>query len=104
MALAMAVKGSKRPSQTITWALEGGGVLDITGATITATIVNRETGVSRTSDGTFSVTSGPAGLFRWDYGAADVAEAGSHMVKFTAAFGSNPTPAQTPFEHWFIKE
>jgi hypothetical protein len=102
--LASAVKGGKRPSQTVTWELDDGTALDLTGATITATIVDRISGASRVADGVFTVTDGPEGEFRWDYGTNDVATAGMFMVQFSASFGSAPTPARTRKSAWMVYE
>lgn len=102
--LADAVQGGKRPSQTITWGDEDGAPLDLSGATITARIRNRATGVAVDSDGTFTVTNGASGQFRWDYGTNDVATAGRFEVQFTAVFGTAPTPARQFVAHWQVHE
>lgn len=100
MALAPAIVGAKRPSQTITWTDQDGDAFTLTGATITARI--RRNGVGVASDGTFTVTG--TNTFRWDYSTADVAEAGLFEVQFNAAFGSNPTPARTIKAIWTVYE
>ena len=102
MALADAVQGARRPSQTITWTDAAGNPLDLTGATITARIL-RPTGAVA-SDGTFVVTDAANGVFRWDYSAADVASAGTFMVQFTAAFPSGATPARNTLAEWQVHE
>ena len=104
MALAAAIVGAKRPSQTITWPDDEGNVFDLTGATIPARIRNRSSYVTVASDGTFTITNAAAGVFRWDYGAVDVTTAGLYEVQFTATFGSNPTPAKSVTELWEVKE
>lgn len=100
--LAAAVVGAKRPSQVITWTDEDGAPLDLSGATITARIVNTTTGTAADSDGQFVITDGPGGEFRWDYGSQDVATQGMYQVQFTAAFGTAPTPARTIKASWLI--
>lgn len=104
MPLASAVKAAKRPSQTITWTDADGVAIDLTGATITATITDRATGASRSADGVFTLVTPASGIFRWDYGTTDVGTAGTFLVQFSAAFGSNPTPAKTRRQSWIVYE
>jgi hypothetical protein len=40
------------------------------------------------------VVDGAAGVFEWQYSAADVIDAGQFTVQFTAVFPGNPTPAR----------
>lgn len=102
MALAAAVQGARRPSQTITWTDENGTALDLSGATITARIRNTTANTTVASDGTFTVVTAASGIFRWDYSAADVATAGSYEVQFTATYSSAPTPARTILAPWVV--
>jgi TRAP-type mannitol/chloroaromatic compound transport system substrate-binding protein len=104
MALSPAIKGAKRPSQSITWLDEDGDAFDLTGATITARIRNQASGVIADSDGSFVITSAAAGVFRWDYSTADVVAAGIYDVQFTASFGASPTPARTILATWVVLE
>lgn len=101
MALASAVQGAKRPSQTIVWQDQDRVALNLTGATITARIKNSE-GVTVASDGTFTIVTAASGIFRWDYGTNDVANAGSYTVQFNAAFGTDPTPAKSITAEWLV--
>lgn len=102
MALADAVQGAKRPSQLITWTDEDGDPLDLTNATITARIYSLATQTASASDGTFIVTDATGGVFRWDYGTNDLATAGHYQVQFSAAYGSDPTPAKTFKAPWRV--
>jgi hypothetical protein len=104
MGLASAVAGGKRPSQTITWTRGDGTAENLTGATITGTITPKATGVTRAIAGTLIIDDADSGTFIWVYHADDVATAGHHTVKFSAAFGSEPTPAKTIKTAWFIYE
>lgn len=104
MALADAVAGAQRPSQTITWSDEDGDALDLTGATITARLRSRLTGEAIDSDGTFTITDAPDGVFTWAYGEDDVETAGDYDVQFTATYGSEPSPARTKAALWTIHE
>ena len=103
MALAAAVQGARRPAQSVTWLREGGGPEDLTGAALTGFIRNRATGATRAIAGPLTVTDGAAGVFRWDYAAGDVAEAGRFDVQFTAAFAAGLTPARTFVEQWTVE-
>lgn len=94
MPLGEAVQGSLRPTQRITWTDAAGVPLDLTGATLTGTIA-AVGGAARAITGNLIVIDGAAGLFEWQYSAADVNEAGQFTVQFTAVFPSNPTPART---------
>jgi hypothetical protein len=104
MALASAVRGGLRPSQIIVWQREDGNAETLTGATLTGTITNRNTGTTRAIVGTLTVTDGAAGQFRWDYVAGDVADAGEFDVQFDAAFGSGQTPARTFIARWTVRD
>ncbi len=103
MALARAVQGAKRPSQLITWSDEDGNAVDLTGAIIAARLRNSG-GTTRASDGTFTITNAAGGIFRWDYGTADVATADTFAVQFTATFSSAPTPARSLVADWIVLE
>ena len=48
------------------------------------------------------ITDGAAGLFTWQYDAADVATAGSYEAQFTATYDTGPTPARTRRERFDI--
>lgn len=104
MALAAAVAGAVRPSQTITWLRDDGEPEVLTGATLTGKIRNPSTGTTRAIAGSLVIVNGAAGQFRWDYDPADVADAGEQQVQFTASFASNPTPARTITEEWVVYE
>ena len=103
MALAAAVQGARRPAQSVTWLREGGGPEDLTDATLTGVIRNRATGTTRAIAGPLTVTDGAAGVFRWDYAAADVAEAGRFNVQFVAAFTAGLSPARTFVAQWEVR-
>ncbi len=104
MALASAVKGGLRPSQSITWLREDGVAEDLTGATLSGALRNRATGATRAIAGALVVVNGSAGALRWDYAAGDVAEAGNFDVQLTAAFATGQTPARTFVARWSVTE
>lgn len=103
MALPDAVKGGKRPSPLLTWTDDNGTALDLSDAVITAVILDVTSQVERAADGVFTVTNGPGGVFRWDYGTNDVATKGTFIVQFTATFQANPTPAKTFGMSWRVR-
>lgn len=103
MALADAVQGALRPSQEIVWADADGVAVDLTGATITGRIQSQTTGSKRDVVGALVVTSAAAGIFRWSYAAADVAEDGGFWVQFTASFSLGATPERSLMEEWNVQ-
>jgi hypothetical protein len=103
MALADAVKGGRWPAQQITWEPEGGGVANLSGATLTGKIRD-SAGTTRAVAGTITVTNGPAGVFTWQYAAEDVAAAGLFDVQFTATWPDGLTPGKTFIASWTIAE
>lgn len=107
MALAAAVAGALRPSQTITWARADGTPEVLDGATLTGKIRDRYTGATRAIAGTLTIIDGAGGVFRWDYAPEDVATAGTFDVQFNAAWTAGPgvqTPARTFVAQWTVAE
>lgn len=106
MALARAIQGAKRPSQSITWTRKDdvSTTEDLTGATLTGKIRLHEQTTSQDIAGVLTVINGAGGVFRWDYADADVATVGKHRVQFTATFGPAPTPAKTFIADWIVAE
>lgn len=104
MALAAAVAGATRPSQTITWARADGTPEVLDGATLTGKIRDRYTGATRAIAGALTVTNGAGGVFRWDYAAGDVLAAGPFDVQFTATFAAGQSPAKTFVAQWTVAE
>ena len=88
MALSNAVQGATHTAQRLTWVDGDGDPLNLTGATVTGRLLDLATGTARAITGTLQVLDGEAGLFSWDYGAADVATAGAFNVQFVATFGA----------------
>jgi len=76
----------------------------LTDATMTGTITNRATGVTRAIAGELTVTNGAAGEFRWDYAAGDVSDKGEFDVQFDAAFDSPPSPARSYIARWIVHD
>ena len=88
MALSNAIQGATHTPQRITWADGDGDPLNLTGATITARLLDLATGQARAVTGALEVLDAEAGLFSWVYGAEDVATAGAFNVQFVATFGA----------------
>ena len=98
------VQGAQRPSQLIIWERDDGTVEPLTGATMTGTITNRATDVTRNIAGTLTPTdNAAAGEFRWDFAAGDVSDAGEFIVQFDAAFSPGPSPARTFDARWKVE-
>jgi len=99
------VQYARRPSLLITWLKEGTNTPEsLVGATITALrAVEPLSNVAVPVTGTFEVTDGPGGVFRWDLGEEDVATAGTLQVQFTATYTTGPSPAKTFRVRWRIE-
>jgi hypothetical protein len=98
--LAYAVQGATGTSQSIIWTQADGTVLDLSGATITGTIRPRW-GSARAIAGTLTITDAAAGTFAWEYDAADLADAGDHLVQFTATYGSKVEVSR--YQEWTVR-
>ena len=101
-ALADAVKGGLRPPQTIIYYRKDGTREDLTGATLASTLTNVETGIEQNIAGQLEIKDPASGTFQWEYGAGDVAEAGTFDVRSTATFETGPTPAKTFPARWKV--
>lgn len=101
MALSNAVQGATRTVQRITWQDADGDPLNLTGATLSGRIKDLSTSEARNVAGTLTVLDGPAGLFSWDYGAADVTTAGAFNVQFVATWGTESD--KTLAELWVVE-
>lgn len=89
MSLSNAVQGARHSGQQVTWSKSDGSAYDLTGATITARLRNKETGAVIDSDGAFTLVTPASGIFNWAYGANDVANAGKFEVQFKAAYSDS---------------
>lgn len=104
MGLASAITGANRPSQQITWLTSDGAPVDLTGATLTGRMRNKDTNVPRDISGTLTVTDGTNGVFVWAYSSADVATAGGYVVQFTATYTTAPTVTRSIVAAWTVME
>ena len=100
MPLSNAVQGARHTAQRIVWADGDDDPLNLTGATITARLLDLATGQARAATGTLEVLDAEAGLFSWVYGVEDVATAGAFNVQFVATFGA--TNDKTLAELWEV--
>jgi hypothetical protein len=91
MALIGVLKGSRHTAQQITWTRTDGTAENLTGATVTGTLYNQTTGVSRAITGTLTLVTAASGIFLWTYSALDVGTAGDYAVQFTATFADTTT-------------
>ena len=101
MPLSNAVQGARHTAQRIVWADGDDDPLNLTGATITARLLDLATGQARAATGTLEVLDAEAGLFSWVYGVEDVATAGAFNVQFVATFGE--TNDKTLAELWEVE-
>ena len=88
------VVGGLRPSLEVTWLRDDGDPEDLTSATMTGTIEDRQ-GNSRAIAGALTVLDGAAGTFEWAFDPADLATPGTYQVQFAAAFSTQPSPAKS---------
>lgn len=98
------MQGGLRPSKLLTWVRDDPDETpeDLSGATITAVLMHRDTQEARDATGVFTVTDALAGQFRWDHSAADVAVPGAYFVYFTAVFLAEPSPAISMKQDWVV--
>jgi hypothetical protein len=101
MTLSPAVEGSRHIVQTITWVTSTDTPVNLSAATITGTIRSLN-GAVRAIDGGLSVTNAAAGVFQWDYGTNDVAQAGIFDVQFKATFSSTGQDTLTFVDSWYV--
>lgn len=102
MALSRSVQNARHTAQRITWTDGDGDPQNLTGATLTGRILNRQAGTATAIDGTLTVDVPVAGVFVWEYGAGDVATVGEFEVQFTASYidGKND---KTLIERWRVE-
>jgi hypothetical protein len=103
MALSKAVKGARHSPQQITWKKSDGTAYDLTGATITARLINKKTRQARAADGTLTIVTAASGIFNWAYGANDVSEAGKFDVQFIASYSDSKND-KTFVEPWEVED
>lgn len=101
MALARAIQGARNTPQRITWRDGDGDPQNLTGATLTGRILNRQTGQATAIDGVLTPTDPTAGVFVWQYGANDVATPGDYEVQFVATYGA--LNDKTLVERWVVE-
>ena len=87
MSLPRAIEGARHTGQEITWIDEDDTPHDLTDATVTGTIEDKD-GNKTAITGTLTVTDAASGVFTWAYSAADVATVGRFMVRFKATYSS----------------
>ena len=88
MSLPRAIEGARHTGMVVTWTQEDGSEQDLTGATITGEIVDKD-GNSTAITGTLVATSPASGIFNWAYSAADVGTVGRFLVQFKADYGGS---------------
>src|ERR1044071_7362567 len=86
MALANAIQGAVHTPQAVTWTMDDGVPLNLTGATLTGKISSYG-GEIRDIVGDLAISNALDGEFTWTYDADDVAFSGVFLVQFTATYG-----------------
>ncbi len=102
MALPTRVQGARRPGLIITWLRDDETAENLTDATVTGRIRDRNTGAARDISGAITLTDPAAGVFSWLPSVEDVSAAGLFEVQFTATFSSGATPARTFSATWTL--
>src|SRR5262245_27699215 len=102
MALGRGIVGSRHTGQQITWIRADGTPQDLTGSTLTGTIKDVSSGVSRSIAGTLTVspTQAAQGVFTWAYAAADLV-AGVYEAQFIATYADTLSDKTEP-EPWTV--
>lgn len=76
------IQGQTRPSWTITIKQSNNSPLDVTGATVTGVLYDKQRAASVTLGGAFAITDGANGVFVYSPVAADTATPGVFEVEF----------------------
>ena len=71
MGLPRAIEGALNTGLQITWTQDDGTALNLTGATITGTIEDKDGGTSAIA-GVLAIVTATSGIFSWTYAAGDV--------------------------------
>ncbi len=104
MALANGVVGARHSAQRITWMKDDGAPYDLTGAILTARLLDKAG--ARNADGVFAVDPNQAanpGVFTWSYGALDVGTPGIFKVQFIATYADSKND-KTFTAYWTVEE
>jgi len=83
------VQGATHTALQITFLDEDGTAYDLTGATMSARIKNRGTGVAAAATGTFALVTASSGIFSYRPSAADVLTDGTYQIQFIATYGDS---------------
>lgn len=101
MGLSRAIQGARNTGQQITWTQDDGPTQDLTGATLSGTIEDKDGNTSAIT-GTLAVVTAASGVFSWAYSAADIATVGRFLVQFKADYGSGLYDLSYP-EVWVVE-
>lgn len=107
MAVVKAVQGGRWPPQPLVWEI-GGQPVNLSGASLTGSMLNRGTGTTRAISGQLTLVDAVRGEFVWYYAPEDVAEAGEFDVEFVAEFTEGEPPVtlrgKTFLSRWSIDQ
>jgi len=101
-ALQPGVKGARHTAQVVTFGRsDSSETVDLDG-TITGTLRDNVTKVTRAVDGTL-VGNTTTGAFTWTYGAADVGTVGTFTAQFKVTYGDTTYELSLPTQ-WTVEE
>ena len=101
MGLPRAIEGARYTGAQIIWSQDDGTVQNLSGATITGTIEDKD-GTSRSITGTLALVTPASGIFSWAYSVADVGTVGRFLVQFKADYGGELYDLSYP-EVWVVE-
>ena len=101
MGLPRAIQGARNTGAQITWTQDDGTIQDLTGATITGTIEDKD-GTSRSITGALALVTPSSGIFSWSYSVSDVGTVGRFLVQFKANYGGGLYDLSYP-EVWVVE-
>ena len=100
MSLPKALQGARNTGLKLTWTQDDGTVENLTGATLSGTMKDKD-GVVTAITGTLAIVTAASGIFSWAYSAADIATPGRYLVQFKATFTEYDL---TYPENWEVEE
>jgi len=101
MGLSRAIQGARNTGLQITWAQDDGTAQDLTGATLSGTVEDKD-GNTEAISGTLTIVDAAGGIFTWAYAASDVDTVGRFLVQFKADYGGGLYDLSYP-EVWVVE-